>query len=159
MLAKELLLPSPPACIRISEQVSHSVCQGVLMSEEEVFELVPDDERQCTACRTTCFLSALTCSCNPERLVCLYHPSDLCPCPMQKKCLRYAGGFFLPTLLPYLIVCCSPGAKYIWSHFFPPLFKEYFYSLCFLVPRQTGIVHVLFFWPYCSWKNSVLPIC
>lgn len=85
------LLPSPPACISIFEQVANSSCQGVLMSEEEVFELVPDDERQCTACRTTCFLSALTCSCNPERLVCLYHPSDLCPCPMQKKCLRYAG--------------------------------------------------------------------
>lgn len=67
------------------------------MSEEEVFELVPDDERQCTACRTTCFLSALTCSCNPERLVCLYHPSDLCPCPMQKKCLRYTGLFFPPN--------------------------------------------------------------
>lgn len=70
--------------------------KGVLMSEEEVFELVPDDERQCTACRTTCFLSALTCSCNPERLVCLYHPSDLCPCPMQNKCLRYASSFFFP---------------------------------------------------------------
>ncbi|PKU36570.1 lysine-specific demethylase 5a isoform x2 [Limosa lapponica baueri] len=73
---------------------------GVLMSEEEVFELVPDDERQCTACRTTCFLSALTCSCNPERLVCLYHPSDLCPCPMQKKCLRYRYPLEdLPSLL------------------------------------------------------------
>lgn len=69
--------------------VTSIVFQGVLMSEEEVFELVPDDERQCSACRTTCFLSALTCSCNPERLVCLYHPTDLCPCPMQKKCLRY----------------------------------------------------------------------
>lgn len=72
------------------DQVTSVVFQGVLMSEEEVFELVPDDERQCSACRTTCFLSALTCSCNPERLVCLYHPTDLCPCPMQKKCLRYA---------------------------------------------------------------------
>lgn len=71
------------------DQVTSVVFQGVLMSEEEVFELVPDDERQCSACRTTCFLSALTCSCNPERLVCLYHPTDLCPCPMQKKCLRY----------------------------------------------------------------------
>ncbi|KAF3816466.1 hypothetical protein GH733_014639 [Mirounga leonina] len=70
------------------------------MSEEEVFELVPDDERQCSACRTTCFLSALTCSCNPERLVCLYHPTDLCPCPMQKKCLRYRYPLEdLPSLL------------------------------------------------------------
>ncbi|CAB1316997.1 unnamed protein product, partial [Coregonus sp. 'balchen'] len=33
---------------------------GVLSSEHEVFELVPDDERQCQKCKTTCFLSALT---------------------------------------------------------------------------------------------------
>jgi hypothetical protein len=71
------------------------------MSEEEVFELVPDDERQCSACRTTCFLSALTCSCNPERLVCLYHPTDLCSCPMQNKCLRY-----LKVTAPFLFCVC-----------------------------------------------------
>lgn len=71
-------------------QLRNSAMQlGVVMSEEEVFELVPDDERQCFACRTTCFLSALTCPCNPDSLVCLYHPMDLCPCPMQNKCLRY----------------------------------------------------------------------
>lgn len=97
------------------------------MSEEEVFELVPDDERQCTACRTTCFLSALTCSCNPERLVCLYHPSDLCPCPMQKKCLRYTGFLPCPTFLLYQIVCCRPVTKYnIWPCFSLPFFKECF---------------------------------
>ncbi|KAM8973595.1 lysine-specific demethylase 5A isoform 2-T2 [Pelodytes ibericus] len=62
---------------------------GVVQSEEEVFELVPDDERQCCACRTTCFLSALTCSCSIDRLVCLSHPEDLCSCPMQDKCLRF----------------------------------------------------------------------
>lgn len=78
------------------------------MSEEEVFELVPDDERQCTACRTTCFLSALTCSCNPERLVCLYHPSDLCPCPMQKKCLRYTG---FPDAFPPLLSISSTSLE------------------------------------------------
>lgn len=85
MVCKELTLMTEEET-RLRESV---VQMGVLMSEEEVFELVPDDERQCSACRTTCFLSALTCSCNPERLVCLYHPADLCPCPMQKKCLRY----------------------------------------------------------------------
>ncbi|XP_069048151.1 lysine-specific demethylase 5A isoform X2 [Lepisosteus oculatus] len=62
---------------------------GVLASEQEVFELVPDDERQCAKCKTTCFLSALTCSCNPERLVCLHHAADLCHCPLSNKCLRY----------------------------------------------------------------------
>ncbi|KAM9772415.1 lysine-specific demethylase 5A [Syngnathus typhle] len=62
---------------------------GVLSSEQEVFELVPDDERQCHKCKTTCFLSALTCSCSPDRLVCLHHAADLCDCPLSNKCLRY----------------------------------------------------------------------
>uniref|UniRef100_A0A672IU44 [histone H3]-trimethyl-L-lysine(4) demethylase n=1 Tax=Salarias fasciatus TaxID=181472 RepID=A0A672IU44_SALFA len=62
---------------------------GVLSSEQEVFELVPDDERQCHKCKTTCFLSALTCSCSPDRLVCLHHAADLCDCPLGNKCLRY----------------------------------------------------------------------
>uniref|UniRef100_A0A674DD66 [histone H3]-trimethyl-L-lysine(4) demethylase n=1 Tax=Salmo trutta TaxID=8032 RepID=A0A674DD66_SALTR len=62
---------------------------GVLSSEQEVFELVPDDERQCQKCKTTCFLSALTCPCSPERLVCLHHAKELCDCPLGIKCLRY----------------------------------------------------------------------
>lgn len=62
---------------------------GVKQSDEEVFELVPDDERQCSSCRTTCFLSALTCNCSSDRLVCLHHGEELCSCPMQDKCLRY----------------------------------------------------------------------
>ncbi|KAG8509040.1 Lysine-specific demethylase 5A [Galemys pyrenaicus] len=96
MVCKELTLMTEEET-RLRESV---IQMGVLMSEEEVFELVPDDERQCLACRTTCFLSALTCSCNPERLVCLYHPTDLCPCPMQKKCLRYRYPLEdLPSLL------------------------------------------------------------
>uniref|UniRef100_A0A8C0E701 [histone H3]-trimethyl-L-lysine(4) demethylase n=1 Tax=Balaenoptera musculus TaxID=9771 RepID=A0A8C0E701_BALMU len=96
MVCKELTLLTEEET-RLRESVMQ---MGVLMSEEEVFELVPDDERQCSACRTTCFLSALTCTCNPERLVCLYHPTDLCPCPMQKKCLRYRYPLEdLPSLL------------------------------------------------------------
>lgn len=63
--------------------------KGVLSSEQEVFELVPDDERQCHKCKTTCFLSALTCSCSPDRLVCLHHADELCDCAMGSKCLRY----------------------------------------------------------------------
>uniref|UniRef100_A0A8D3DF56 [histone H3]-trimethyl-L-lysine(4) demethylase n=1 Tax=Scophthalmus maximus TaxID=52904 RepID=A0A8D3DF56_SCOMX len=67
----------------------HGLRLGVLSSEQEVFELVPDDERQCHKCKTTCFLSALTCSCSPDRLVCLHHSADLCDCPLGNKCLRY----------------------------------------------------------------------
>uniref|UniRef100_A0A672JIG8 [histone H3]-trimethyl-L-lysine(4) demethylase n=1 Tax=Salarias fasciatus TaxID=181472 RepID=A0A672JIG8_SALFA len=57
--------------------------------EREAFELLPDDERQCDKCKTTCFLSALACSNCPERLVCLYHTQDLCNCPTDKLYLRY----------------------------------------------------------------------
>uniref|UniRef100_A0A4W5NMI8 [histone H3]-trimethyl-L-lysine(4) demethylase n=1 Tax=Hucho hucho TaxID=62062 RepID=A0A4W5NMI8_9TELE len=56
---------------------------------ERAFELLPDDERQCDNCKTTCFLSALACSNCTERLVCLYHTQDLCNCPTDKLYLRY----------------------------------------------------------------------
>lgn len=62
---------------------------GVVSSEQEVFELLPDDERQCWKCKTTCFLSALTCSCSPQRLVCLHHATELCSCAASNKCLRF----------------------------------------------------------------------
>ena len=64
--------------------------QGITEAEREAFELLPDDERQCDMCKTTCFLSALACSNCPERVVCLYHTQDLCNCPTDKLYLRYA---------------------------------------------------------------------
>ncbi|KAG2460300.1 KDM5A demethylase, partial [Polypterus senegalus] len=71
---------------RLRDAVFH---MGVINCEQEAFELVPDEERQCEKCKTTCFLSALTCSCNPDQLVCLHHAVDLCNCSVQNKCLRY----------------------------------------------------------------------
>lgn len=62
---------------------------GVSEAEREAFELLPDDERQCCQCKTTCFLSALTCPCSPDKLVCLHHVDKLCSCPPSKFCLRY----------------------------------------------------------------------
>ncbi|KAH0955440.1 hypothetical protein HN011_007212 [Eciton burchellii] len=62
---------------------------GVTEAEREAFELLPDDERQCEACKTTCFLSAVTCSCHNSQLVCLRHFADLCDCPPEKHTLRY----------------------------------------------------------------------
>ncbi|KAK2585208.1 hypothetical protein KPH14_009914 [Odynerus spinipes] len=62
---------------------------GVTEAEREAFELLPDDERQCEACKTTCFLSAVTCSCHSSQLVCLRHFTDLCDCPPEKHTLRY----------------------------------------------------------------------
>uniref|UniRef100_A0A3Q2ZY42 [histone H3]-trimethyl-L-lysine(4) demethylase n=1 Tax=Kryptolebias marmoratus TaxID=37003 RepID=A0A3Q2ZY42_KRYMA len=63
--------------------------RGITEAEREAFELLPDDERQCDKCKTTCFLSALACSNCPERLVCLYHTQDLCNHPTEKLYLRY----------------------------------------------------------------------
>ncbi|XP_051525793.1 lysine-specific demethylase 5C-like isoform X1 [Myxocyprinus asiaticus] len=63
--------------------------RGIKEAEREAFELLPDDERQCDKCKTTCFLSALACSNCQERLVCLYHAQDLCSCPTEKLYLRY----------------------------------------------------------------------
>ena len=37
--------------------------QGTVEAEQEAFELLPDDLRQCDVCKTTCFLSAVTCKC------------------------------------------------------------------------------------------------
>lgn len=52
--------------------------KGVKNSRKLIFELVPDDDRTCHYCKTTCFVSALRCSCKPDRLVCLSHFDHLC---------------------------------------------------------------------------------
>lgn len=62
---------------------------GVIDSERMDFELLPDDERQCIKCKTTCFMSAISCSCKPGLLVCLHHVKELCSCPPYKYKLRY----------------------------------------------------------------------
>uniref|UniRef100_A0A673HE25 [histone H3]-trimethyl-L-lysine(4) demethylase n=1 Tax=Sinocyclocheilus rhinocerous TaxID=307959 RepID=A0A673HE25_9TELE len=62
--------------------------RGIKEAEREAFELLPDDERQCDKCKTTCFLSALACSNCQESLVCLYHAQDLCSCP-NVFCRKY----------------------------------------------------------------------
>uniref|UniRef100_A0A8C4QEE2 [histone H3]-trimethyl-L-lysine(4) demethylase n=1 Tax=Eptatretus burgeri TaxID=7764 RepID=A0A8C4QEE2_EPTBU len=71
------------------EQRSIVELRGVVQSEREAFELLADDERQCDTCKTTCFISALTCSCSPNRLVCLTHAQHLCSCLPEKQCLRF----------------------------------------------------------------------
>ncbi|XP_030021765.1 lysine-specific demethylase 5B isoform X2 [Manduca sexta] len=61
---------------------------GVTEAEREAFELLPDDERQCQLCKTTCFLSCVTCRCTPH-VACLRHFGDLCRCPPNHHKLRY----------------------------------------------------------------------
>lgn len=43
---------------------SNSLDWGVTQSKRHKFEIFPDDERQCFYCKTTCFLSALSCQCD-----------------------------------------------------------------------------------------------
>lgn len=78
---------------------SETLDSGVIKSERYMFENYPDDERQCRVCKTTCFLSALSCQCDDssasaeasastnskadvgnKRLVCLIHKDRLCKC-------------------------------------------------------------------------------
>lgn len=74
---------------------------GIDCQERIAFELVPDDERQCCVCKTTCFLSAVVCSCIPEKLVCLKHVADLCDSCSYSQCvLRYR--YTLEELPPML---------------------------------------------------------
>uniref|UniRef100_A0A4W5KM71 [histone H3]-trimethyl-L-lysine(4) demethylase n=1 Tax=Hucho hucho TaxID=62062 RepID=A0A4W5KM71_9TELE len=68
-----------------------------MQSQQVEYDLLPDEERQCSKCRTTCYLSALTCPCNPGQLVCLHHAQDLCSCPpnnltLNTVCLFMCSG-------------------------------------------------------------------
>ncbi|MBZ3879290.1 Lysine-specific demethylase 5B [Sciurus carolinensis] len=73
---------------------------GVIDSERMDFELLPDDERQCIKCKTTCFMSAISCSCKPGLLVCLHHVKELCSCSPYKYKLRYR--YTLDDLYPMM---------------------------------------------------------
>ncbi|KAJ2954973.1 hypothetical protein O0L34_g3316 [Tuta absoluta] len=75
---------------------------GVTEAEREAFELLPDDERQCHLCKTTCFLSCVTCSCT-SNVACLRHYTSLCECAPHTHTLRYRYTLDeLPTMLDKL---------------------------------------------------------
>ncbi|XP_077430501.1 lysine-specific demethylase 5B-B isoform X1 [Vanacampus margaritifer] len=73
---------------------------GLVQWQEAKYDHLQDDERQCAKCRTTCYLSAITCPCSPGVLVCLHHISDLCSCPVTNYTLNYR--FTLEDLLPMM---------------------------------------------------------
>uniref|UniRef100_A0A8C2HHN0 [histone H3]-trimethyl-L-lysine(4) demethylase n=1 Tax=Cyprinus carpio TaxID=7962 RepID=A0A8C2HHN0_CYPCA len=73
---------------------------GVVQCELFEYDLLADDERQCVKCRTTCYLSALTCPCRPGVQVCLHHAHDLCSCPVSNYTLNYR--FTLDDLYPMM---------------------------------------------------------
>ena len=62
---------------------------GVRRAEREAFELLPEDERQCAICKTTCFISALaTDGKDDQEIVCLRHFSEMNADP-SSLVLRY----------------------------------------------------------------------
>ncbi|XP_042347126.1 lysine-specific demethylase 5B-B isoform X1 [Plectropomus leopardus] len=73
---------------------------GVLHHQEAKYDHLQDDERQCARCRTTCYLSAITCPCSPGVLVCLYHINDLCSCPITNYTLNFR--YTLDELYPMM---------------------------------------------------------
>ncbi|MCI4380721.1 hypothetical protein PGIGA_G00243430 [Pangasianodon gigas] len=89
--------------LMISEErdLREQICKsGVVQCELFEYDLLQDDERQCVKCRTTCYLSALTCPCRPGEQVCLHHAYHLCPCPTSKYTFRYR--FTLDDLYPMM---------------------------------------------------------
>ncbi|XP_061642219.1 lysine (K)-specific demethylase 5Ba isoform X2 [Phyllopteryx taeniolatus] len=73
---------------------------GVVGARQVDYELLPDEERQCCKCWTTCYLSGITCVCSPGKVVCLYHAQDLCSCPSSNLILHYK--FTLDELYPMM---------------------------------------------------------
>uniref|UniRef100_A0A1B6DAW0 [histone H3]-trimethyl-L-lysine(4) demethylase n=1 Tax=Clastoptera arizonana TaxID=38151 RepID=A0A1B6DAW0_9HEMI len=91
--------------VELEKQLRKSLLEwGVCDAEREAFELLPDDERQCNVCKTTCFLSAVTCKCVDMKLVCLKHYPFLCTtCNPEQHTLRYRYTLDeLPTMLQRL---------------------------------------------------------
>ncbi|XP_061909380.1 lysine-specific demethylase 5B-B isoform X2 [Entelurus aequoreus] len=83
---------------------------GVVHWQEAKYDNLQDDERQCIKCRTTCYLSAITCTCSPGMLVCLHHISDLCSCPVTNYTLNYR--YTLEDLLPMMNAVRQQAEQY-----------------------------------------------
>ncbi|XP_051525204.1 lysine-specific demethylase 5B-B-like isoform X5 [Myxocyprinus asiaticus] len=83
---------------------------GVGQCELFEYDLLADDERQCVKCRTTCYLSALTCPCRPGVQVCLHHAHNLCSCPISNYTLNYR--FTLDDLYPMMNAVTQRAESY-----------------------------------------------
>lgn len=81
--------------------------QGVVQSRQVDYEALPDEEQQCCKCRTTCFLSGISCACTPRKMACLYHAQDLCSCPHANLTFKWVFSIndkhaFLPPEFHFL---------------------------------------------------------
>jgi hypothetical protein len=64
------------------------ISNGVPMPADEDSESY-DEKRQCNICMHMCYISALVCSCDAERVVCLRHHHQICHCPPQNKAFLF----------------------------------------------------------------------
>ncbi|XP_053697650.1 lysine-specific demethylase lid [Sabethes cyaneus] len=88
---------------------------GVTNAEREAFELLSDDARQCEICKTTCFLSAVTCKCTAN-LACLRHFAELCECPSENHTLKYRYTLDeLPLMVQKLKVKAESFEKWLFK--------------------------------------------
>ncbi len=78
---------------------------GVREAEREAFELLPEDERQCALCKTTCFMSALTIVNGREdqEIVCLRHfkSMEVDPANLILR-YRFGGDRYVPRTRDFL---------------------------------------------------------
>ena len=71
-----------------SDLARNGVTTDVPMPADEDSESY-DEKRQCHICMHMCYVSALVCSCDSERVVCLRHWQHLCNCGPEEKCHLY----------------------------------------------------------------------
>ncbi|XP_077582101.1 lysine (K)-specific demethylase 5Ba isoform X1 [Stigmatopora nigra] len=89
------------AMVQEEEELQEKIKKmGVVQKRQVNYELLPDEERQCCKCWTTCYLSGVTCACSPNKVVCLYHAQDLCSCPLSNLVVHYK--FKMDELYPML---------------------------------------------------------
>uniref|UniRef100_A0A8C6UFM4 [histone H3]-trimethyl-L-lysine(4) demethylase n=1 Tax=Neogobius melanostomus TaxID=47308 RepID=A0A8C6UFM4_9GOBI len=72
--------------------------RGVVLCKEAKYDNLQDDERQCVKCKTTCYLSALTCPCSPGVLVCLHHLDQLWKTVFNQRQLPRQGYDLFPMM-------------------------------------------------------------
>ncbi|TMS19459.1 Lysine-specific demethylase 5B [Larimichthys crocea] len=97
--------------VREEEKLRHKINKmGVVRSQQVDYEALPDEEQQCCKCRTTCYLSGITCACSPGKIVCLHHAQNLCSCPHSNLTLRYK--FTLDELHPMLAAVTLRAESY-----------------------------------------------
>ncbi|EIN10782.1 hypothetical protein PUNSTDRAFT_125473 [Punctularia strigosozonata HHB-11173 SS5] len=68
--------------MRMREQARADGLGEVLEEEDK-----PEDQYQCTTCKTFCYLSQITCQCT-KLVSCIEHRQQLCACPANRRILR-----------------------------------------------------------------------